>query len=270
MQKYLESPLLVPLTAYDPLETTKALLKQQVFTRLTPPPLPLHTPLAKFDMRVWVLVTSFQPLTAYIYSTLYGRRCSTAYDLNVDTLHDSYTHLTNYSVQKKQKLSASGSTASMRRSSTDPKGNSTDNSDLDEPDLSTTSSAASSKVDLHALSKADTSVTRRLRSTVGSARNNTSSAPGAPPQSENVSVKRLSEADLLVCKFNALFCLFRVIDRLPFALQITLLDPCVIVHIFFYFFSSRGDCHHRAAAIFAVPSQHHCIGQIGSQKDWQS
>ena len=206
VQKYLESPLLVSLAAYVPLETSNALLKPQVFTRLTPPPLPLHTPLAKFDMRVWVLVTSFQPLTAYIYSTLYGRRCSTAYDLNVETLHDSYTHLTNYSVQKKQKLSASGSTASMRRSSTDGGGNSTDNSDLDEPDLSTTSSAASSKGDLHASSKADTSVTRRLRSAVGSARNTTSSTTGAPPRSETVPLKRLSEADLLVCKFDALFC----------------------------------------------------------------
>lgn len=54
----------------------------------------------KFDLRVWVLVTSVQPLQAHIYRRIYGRRCIEAFTANVDTL-DPAIHLTNYSVQKK-------------------------------------------------------------------------------------------------------------------------------------------------------------------------
>jgi hypothetical protein len=59
---------------------------------------------AKFDIRIWVLVTSFQPtVKAHIYSTVYARRCSTAYSKDVQTLNDHFIHLTNYSLQKKNK-----------------------------------------------------------------------------------------------------------------------------------------------------------------------
>ena len=57
----------------------------------------------KFDLRVWVLVTSFEPgnLIAFIYTAVYGRRCSVPYTSNVQNLDDNFGHLTNYSLQKK-------------------------------------------------------------------------------------------------------------------------------------------------------------------------
>ena len=57
----------------------------------------------KFDLRVWVLVTSFEPgdLKAFIYTAVYGRRCSVPYTSNVQSLNETLGHLTNYSLQKK-------------------------------------------------------------------------------------------------------------------------------------------------------------------------
>ena len=57
----------------------------------------------KFDIRVWVLVTSYElsNLCAYVYTTVYGRRCSVPYNLDIKMLGDNFIHLTNYSVQKK-------------------------------------------------------------------------------------------------------------------------------------------------------------------------
>jgi len=57
--------------------------------------------MSKFDLRVWVLVTSFEPLRAHIFSRVYGRRCGLAYDSSVKSLGESLIHLTNYSIQRK-------------------------------------------------------------------------------------------------------------------------------------------------------------------------
>lgn len=59
--------------------------------------LPLAPGLCKFDLRIWVLTTSFDPLTVYIYNTCYCRLCQEAYSL--DSL-DAFKHLANYSIQK--------------------------------------------------------------------------------------------------------------------------------------------------------------------------
>ena len=55
----------------------------------------------KFDLRVWVLVTSFAPTRAYIYNRVYGRRCRAPYNYSASSITDTYTHLTNYSIQSK-------------------------------------------------------------------------------------------------------------------------------------------------------------------------
>lgn len=69
----------------------------------------------KFDLRVWVLVTSFFPLKAYIYSSIYGRACGVGYDLQVggsgSTLLDPRVHFTNYSVQSKPETAAAAGTS---------------------------------------------------------------------------------------------------------------------------------------------------------------
>lgn len=56
----------------------------------------------KFDLRQWVLVTSFEPLKIYMFDEFYARLCSKSYNVSDETKwRDSYRHLTNYSIQRK-------------------------------------------------------------------------------------------------------------------------------------------------------------------------
>ena len=54
----------------------------------------------KFDVRQWVLVTSWDPLEIYVFETAYLKFCSKSFDLN--DLSDNLRHLANYSIQKGQ------------------------------------------------------------------------------------------------------------------------------------------------------------------------
>ena len=54
----------------------------------------------KFDMRVYALVTSYSPLTAYLYRTGFCRFTSVKYSLNLEDLSNNQIHLTNVAVQK--------------------------------------------------------------------------------------------------------------------------------------------------------------------------
>ncbi|CAD8203666.1 unnamed protein product [Paramecium pentaurelia] len=54
----------------------------------------------KFDLRQWVLVKSFQPLQAYVFSHCYMRMCSQTYDIK-DT-KNLLKHLTNFSLNKSE------------------------------------------------------------------------------------------------------------------------------------------------------------------------
>jgi hypothetical protein len=54
----------------------------------------------KFDLRLYVLVTSFDPLKIYIYNEGLVRFASEPY--NVQNIKQNvYAHLTNYSINKK-------------------------------------------------------------------------------------------------------------------------------------------------------------------------
>ena len=55
----------------------------------------------KFDFRIYVLVTSFSPLEAFIHQEGFARFCSKAFSLNPAHLNDPQRHLTNSSIQKK-------------------------------------------------------------------------------------------------------------------------------------------------------------------------
>ena len=52
----------------------------------------------KFDIRQWVLVTSWEPLDVYVFDNAYIRLCTSDYTLK--DLSDVYKHLSNYSIQK--------------------------------------------------------------------------------------------------------------------------------------------------------------------------
>ncbi|XP_072034688.1 polyglutamylase complex subunit TTLL1-like isoform X2 [Amphiura filiformis] len=54
----------------------------------------------KFDLRIYVLVTSYRPLKAYIYKMGFCRFCTVKYSANVNELDNMFIHLTNVSIQK--------------------------------------------------------------------------------------------------------------------------------------------------------------------------
>lgn len=55
---------------------------------------------SKFDLRLYVLVTSVNPLRAYMHTDGLARFASVKYSNNADTLNDRFMHLTNYSINK--------------------------------------------------------------------------------------------------------------------------------------------------------------------------
>ncbi len=56
---------------------------------------------SKFDIRVYALVTSFDPMKMYVYSDAIARVCTEEYTKpTTDTMRLTLSHLTNYSIQK--------------------------------------------------------------------------------------------------------------------------------------------------------------------------
>lgn len=54
----------------------------------------------KFDLRLYVLVTSYKPLEVYFYKDGFARFCNTKYSTQACDLGNQYVHLTNVSIQK--------------------------------------------------------------------------------------------------------------------------------------------------------------------------
>jgi len=54
----------------------------------------------KFDLRIYALVTSFNPLVCYLYRSGFARFTGFRYSSNTKNISESYMHLTNVAVQK--------------------------------------------------------------------------------------------------------------------------------------------------------------------------
>lgn len=54
----------------------------------------------KFDLRIYVLVTSYDPLRVYVFKEGLARFASETYSNNLDK-ENLFKHLTNYSINKK-------------------------------------------------------------------------------------------------------------------------------------------------------------------------
>jgi hypothetical protein len=61
---------------------------------------PLLVQARKFDIRQWVLVTSWAPLEAWAYAKPYLRFCAVPFSLEESNVADRFAHLSNNSVQK--------------------------------------------------------------------------------------------------------------------------------------------------------------------------
>ncbi len=55
----------------------------------------------KYDLRVYVLVTSFEPLKIYLFQEGLVRLATVPYSTSKASLKQRFVHLTNYSVNKK-------------------------------------------------------------------------------------------------------------------------------------------------------------------------
>ena len=109
VQKYIEAPLLAPVSPFLVAERTISPRS------IRPPPRPLLASRrngTKFDLRMWVLLVGAGrsrlstvrdvPPSAFVFEPLYARRCSKSFSLEARSLKDKLVHLSNFSVQKKK------------------------------------------------------------------------------------------------------------------------------------------------------------------------
>ena len=61
----------------------------------------------KFDLRLYVCVTSFKPMEAFLYKEGFGRFATEPYSLAPDQRHNLFAHLTNSSINQEERADGS-------------------------------------------------------------------------------------------------------------------------------------------------------------------
>ena len=69
-----------------------------VISRYIDKPLPVGS--KKFDLRIYVLVTSYRPLKVWLSSKGFARFCTEKYSNDLGDLDNMMSHLTNVAIQK--------------------------------------------------------------------------------------------------------------------------------------------------------------------------
>jgi tubulin polyglutamylase TTLL5 len=85
-------------TGWDP-DLIRNNYTKAIVSRYIPNPLLIHG--YKFDLRLYVVVTSWNPLRIYFYNEGLARFATEKYSLSENTVQDVFMHLTNYAVNKK-------------------------------------------------------------------------------------------------------------------------------------------------------------------------
>jgi tubulin polyglutamylase TTLL5 len=60
----------------------------------------------KFDMRIYVLVTSIHPLEAFVYKEGFARLSTEKFSMSADSIKNTFIHLTNFAIQKNNREAA--------------------------------------------------------------------------------------------------------------------------------------------------------------------
>eukprot|EP00833_Pecoramyces_ruminatium_P014448 jgi/Orpsp1_1/1188480/evm.model.d7180000065170.1 len=82
-------------------ESIKKITKKDIITKYISNPLLIEG--KKFDLRIYLLVTGHNPLKVYIYKEGFARISTEEYNLDLNDLNNLYRHLTNVSINKKNK-----------------------------------------------------------------------------------------------------------------------------------------------------------------------
>eukprot|EP01138_Halocafeteria_seosinensis_P008261 gb/GECG01008442.1/.p1 GENE.gb/GECG01008442.1/~~gb/GECG01008442.1/.p1 ORF type:complete len:1016 (+),score=113.35 gb/GECG01008442.1/:1-3048(+) len=85
----------------------------------------------KFDIRIYVAVTSFDPLVVYVHRQGLTRFATREYDDNINNLNDKFMHLTNYSINKHNQDYVIGSGTRQSKGPSSGKGSNTETDEIE-------------------------------------------------------------------------------------------------------------------------------------------